>query len=56
MPSPIPAHVYKNQQAQDHRDVDLISDALPVGKLWYAEPNTISNAIAYAQSMAISEG
>jgi len=45
MPSAIPAHVYKNPQAQDHRGVDVISDALPFGKLWYAEPNTISNAI-----------
>jgi hypothetical protein len=25
--------------------VDLISDALPFGRLWYGEPNAISNAI-----------
>jgi hypothetical protein len=31
------------------RGVDLISDALPFGRLWYGEPNAISNAIGYAQ-------
>jgi hypothetical protein len=25
--------------------VDLISDVLPFGRLWYGEPNAISNAI-----------
>jgi hypothetical protein len=29
---------------RDHRGVDLISDALPFGRLWYGEPNAISNA------------
>jgi hypothetical protein len=29
---------------KDHRGVDLISDALPFGRLWYGEPNAISNA------------
>jgi len=28
---------------------DLISDALPFGRLWYAEPNAVSNAISYAK-------
>jgi hypothetical protein len=28
--------------------VDLISDALPFGRLCYAEPNAVSNAIGYA--------
>jgi hypothetical protein len=28
---------------------DLISDALPFGRLWYAEPNAINNAIGYAK-------
>jgi hypothetical protein len=27
----------------------LILDALPFGRLWYGEPNAISNAIAYAK-------
>jgi len=33
----------------DHRGVDLISDALPFGWLWYGESNAIANAIGYAQ-------
>ena len=31
------------------RGVDLISDALPFGRLWYGEPNAISNAVGYAK-------
>jgi len=27
----------------------LISDALPFGRLWYGEPNAISNAIGHAK-------
>ena len=34
---------------KDHRGVDLISDALPFGCLWYGEPKAISNAIDYAK-------
>jgi hypothetical protein len=26
-----------------------IADALPFGRIWYREPNAISNAIGYAQ-------
>jgi len=33
---------------KDHRGVDLISDVLPFGRLWYSEPNAISHAIGYA--------
>jgi hypothetical protein len=29
--------------------VDPISDALPFGRLWYGEPDAISNAIGYAK-------
>ena len=28
---------------------DLISDALPFGRLWYGEQNAISNAVGYAK-------
>jgi hypothetical protein len=28
---------------------DSISDALPFGRLWYGEPNAVTNAIGYAQ-------
>ena len=34
---------------KDCRGVDLISDRLPFGRLWYGEPNAISNAVSYAQ-------
>jgi hypothetical protein len=42
-------HVYEVQPRKDHRGVDLISDALPFDRLWYAEPNAVSNAIGYAK-------
>jgi hypothetical protein len=29
--------------------VDLISDTLPFGRLWYGEPNAIRNAIGFAK-------
>ena len=31
-------------------ETDLISDALPFGRLWYGEPNAISNARFYSRS------
>ena len=42
-------HVYEVRPRKDHRGVDLISDALPFGRLWYGEPNAVSNAIGYAE-------
>ncbi len=39
-------HVYEVRPRKDHRGVDLISDALPFGRLWYGEQNAISNAIS----------
>jgi hypothetical protein len=42
-------HVYEVRPRKDKRGVDLISDALPFGRLWYGAPNAISNAIAYAK-------
>jgi hypothetical protein len=41
-------HVYEVRPRKDHRGVDLISDALPFGGLWYDGPNAASNAIGYA--------
>jgi hypothetical protein len=32
-------HVYEIRPRKDHRGVDLISNALPFGRLRYAEPN-----------------
>ena len=34
-----PIHVYEICPRKDHRGVDLISDALPFGHLWYIELN-----------------
>jgi len=34
----------KSARAKDKRGFDLISDALPFGRLWYDEPNAISYA------------
>jgi hypothetical protein len=42
-------YIYEVRPRKAHRGVDLISDALPFGRLWYAEPNAISNAIGYAK-------
>jgi hypothetical protein len=39
----------KSGHAKIHRGVDLSSDALPFGRLWYGERNPISSAIAYAK-------
>ena len=47
-------HVYEVRPRRDKRGVDLISDALPFGRLWYGEPNAISNAIGYAEHFAIT--
>ena len=41
-------HVYEVRPRKDHRGVDLISDVLPFGHLWYGEPNAIRNAIGCA--------
>ena len=42
-------HVYEVRLRKDKRGVDLISDALPFGRLWYGEANAVSNAIGYAK-------
>jgi hypothetical protein len=41
-------HVYEVRPRKDKRGVDLISDALPFGRLWYDGPNAVSNAVGYA--------
>jgi len=40
-------YVYEVRPRKDHRGVDLISDVLPFGRLWYRESNAISNAVGY---------
>jgi len=42
-------HLYEVRLRKDHRGIDLISDALPFGRVCYREPNAISNAIGYAK-------
>jgi len=42
-------HPYEVRPRNDRRGFDLISEALPFGRLWYAEPNAVSNAIGYAK-------
>jgi len=41
--------LYEVRPRKDHRGVDLISDALPFGRLWYGEPNAVSNAVDHAK-------
>ena len=41
--------IYEVRPRKDRRGFDLISDALPFGRLWYGEPNAISNAVGYAK-------
>jgi hypothetical protein len=43
------AHIYEVRPRKDHRGVNLISNALPFGRLWYGEPDAVSNAIGYAK-------
>jgi hypothetical protein len=45
MISPPTTHAYEVRPPKDNRGVDLISDALPFGRLWYDAPD---NAIGYA--------
>ena len=42
-------NAYEVRPRKDKRGVDLISDALPFGRLWFVEPNAVSNAIGYAK-------
>ena len=35
-------HVYEVRPRKDKRGVDLISDALPFGRLWYGEPKRLA--------------
>jgi hypothetical protein len=34
-----PMHVYEIRPRKDHRGVNLISDVLPFGRLWYGKSN-----------------
>jgi hypothetical protein len=41
--------MFTSPPSRDRRGVDPISDALPHGSLWYADPNAVSNAVDYAK-------
>jgi hypothetical protein len=43
------ARICEIRSRKDHHGVDLISDTLPFGRLWYGEPDAISNAVDYAK-------
>ena len=42
-------HLYEICPRKDKRGVDLISDVLPFGRLWYYGPNATGNAIKFAK-------
>jgi hypothetical protein len=42
-------HLYEIRPRKDQRGVDLISDALSFGRVWYGEPNAVSNAVDYTK-------
>jgi hypothetical protein len=46
--------VYEVRPRKDKRGIDLISDALPFGRLWYDGPNAIRNAVGYARHFSRS--
>jgi hypothetical protein len=48
-------HAYEVRPRKDHRGVDLISDALPFGRLWYDGPEAVANAIGYAKHRSRSD-
>ena len=41
--------LYEIRPRKDHRGVDLISDVLPFGRLWYGGAEAVANAIRYVQ-------
>jgi hypothetical protein len=47
-------HVYEIRPRKGRRGADLVSDALPFGRLWYGEPDAVNNAIGYAKSFSRS--
>ena len=42
-------HVYEIRPRKDKRGIELISDVLVFGRMWYYGPDAISNAIGYAE-------
>jgi len=50
-----PMPVYEVRPRKDHRGADLISDALPFGRLWYDDPKAVANAMGYAEHFSRSQ-
>ena len=46
---------YEIRPRKDRRGVNLISDKLPYGVLWFGEPNAVEHAASYAEFNAGSE-
>ena len=47
-------HVYEVRPRNDKRGVDLVSDVLPFGRLWYGDANAVGNAVGYAEHFSRS--
>jgi hypothetical protein len=54
--SSVGKHVYEVRPRTDKRGVDLISDVLGFGRLWYAGPNAVGNAVDYAKFYFTAHG
>ena len=53
---PKPSTFTKSVRVRIDAALILISDVLPFGRLWYGEPNAVSNAIGYAKFYSRSRG
>jgi hypothetical protein len=42
-------HVYEVRPRKDKRGVDLVSNVLPFGRVWYGDANAVADAVGYAQ-------
>jgi hypothetical protein len=47
-------HAYEVHSRKDKRGVDLISEVLPFGRLWYGDGNAVANSIGYAEHFSRS--
>jgi hypothetical protein len=45
--------IYEVRPRGDKRGVDVISDALPFGRLWYVEPEAVVDGLCYARFTAV---
>jgi hypothetical protein len=52
-------HIYEVRPRKDHRGVDLISDALPFGRLWYEKSDDAVDCVKFhsrSHDAVIGEG